>query len=45
MMWYLSDNGGWFGVIATARSTLGKFIHVPGVPVLATHPKSGERGI
>ena len=32
---YLYDNGGWFGVIATARSTLGNFIHVPGVPVLA----------
>ena len=35
---YLYDNGGRFGVIATARSTLGNFIHVPGVPVLANHP-------
>ena len=35
---YLYDNGGRFGVIATARSTLGYFIHVPGVPVLANHP-------
>ena len=25
-------------MIATARSTLGNFIHVPGVPVLANHP-------
>ena len=30
--------GGRFGVIATARSALGNFIHVPGVPVLADHP-------
>ena len=35
---YLYDNGGRFGVIATARNTLGNFIHVPGVPVLANHP-------
>ena len=25
-------------MIATARSALGNFIHVPGVPVLANHP-------
>ena len=30
--------GGRFGVIATALSALGNFIHVPGVPVLANHP-------
>ena len=34
----LYDNGGRYGVIATARSTLGKFLHIPGVPVLANHP-------
>ena len=34
----LYADGGRFGVIATARSTLGNFIHVPGVPVLANHP-------
>ena len=28
---YLYDNGVWFAVIATARSTLGNFIHVPGI--------------
>ena len=41
-------DGGRFGVIATARSAFGNFIHVPGVPVLVNqprHPKSGERGI
>ena len=35
---YLYDNGGRFGVITTAQSTLGNFIHVPGVPVLVNHP-------
>ena len=35
---YLYDNGGRVGVIATARSTLGNFILVPGVPVLVNHP-------
>ena len=35
---YLYDNGGQVGVITTARSTLGNFIHVPGVHVLANHP-------
>ena len=34
---YLYDNGGRFGGIVTARSTLGNFIHVPGVPVLGNH--------
>ena len=34
---FLHDNVGRFGVIATARSTLGNFIHNPGVPVLANH--------
>ena len=34
----LYDNGGRYGVIATARSTLGNFLHTPGVPVLANHP-------
>ena len=34
----LYADGGRFGVIATARSVLGNFIHVPGVPVLADHP-------
>ena len=34
----LYADGGRFGVIATARSALGNFIHVPGVPVLANHP-------
>ena len=29
---------GRFGVIATALSAFGTFIHVPGVPVLANHP-------
>ena len=31
-------DGGRFGVNTTARSALGNFIHVPGVPVLADHP-------
>ena len=35
---FLYDNGGRYGVIATARSTLGIFLHIPGVPVLANHP-------
>ena len=35
---YIYDDGGQFGVIATARSALDNFIHVPGVPVLANHP-------
>ena len=34
----LYADGGRFGVIATARSALGNFIHVPGVSVLADHP-------
>ena len=34
----LYSDGGRFGVIATARSALGNFLHVPGVPVLANHP-------
>ena len=42
MMWLsfspTYDNGGWFGVITTARCTLGNFIDVPDVPVLANHP-------
>ena len=33
----LYADGGRFDVIATARSALGNFIHVPGVPVLANH--------
>ena len=35
---FLYDNGGRYGVITTARSTLGNFLHIPGVPVLANHP-------
>ena len=34
----LYADGGRFGVVATARSALGNFKHVPGVPVLANHP-------
>ena len=34
----LYADGGRFGVIATARSAWGNFIHVPGVPVLSNHP-------
>ena len=34
----LYADGGQFGVVATARSALGNFIHVPRVPVLANHP-------
>ena len=30
--------GGGGGVLATVRSTLGNFLHIPGVPVLANHP-------
>ena len=35
---FLYDTGRRYGVIATARSTLGIFLHIPGVPVLANHP-------
>ena len=40
MVEFLSSyaDGGRFGVIDTARSTLCNFIHVPGVPVLVDHP-------
>ena len=34
----LYADGGRFGMIATARSALGNFVHVPGVPILANHP-------
>ena len=34
----LYADGERFGVIATAWSALGNFLHVPGVPVLANHP-------
>ena len=34
----LYDNGSQYSVIATARSTLGNFVHIPGVPILANHP-------
>ena len=27
-----------YGILTTARSTLGKFLHISGVPVLANHP-------
>ena len=44
---FLHDNGGWYGVIATAQSTLGNFVHVLGVPVLGNHPlpQCDEKGI
>ena len=35
---YEKGGGGRYGVLATARSTLGNFLHIPGVPVLANHP-------
>ena len=34
----LYDNGSQYSVIATARSALGNFVHIPGVPILANHP-------
>ena len=35
---FLYEKGGRYGVLATVRSTLGNFLHIPGVPVLANHP-------
>ena len=35
---FLYEKVGRYGVLATARSTLGNFLHIPGVPVLANHP-------
>ena len=43
---YLYDNDVWFAVIVTARSTLGNFIHVPGINCpgqSSPHPKNGGK--